>query len=972
MRLLLLFSLIFACLAVIGSAAGNPPAAPRVLDKRLKLELFAAEPQIVTPTGIAVDDRGRVLCIESHTHFRPKDYKGPATDRIRMFQDTDGDGRADRITTFFEGTTYTMNLAVYHDGSIYVATRREVFRLRDKDNDGKADERTPIVRLETKGDYPHNGLSGFAFDFAGNVYFGFGENFGEPYKLIGSDGVTLTGGDAGNIYRCGPNGEKLHRIATGFWNPFHLATDSFGRLFAVDNDPDSRPPCRLLHIVEGGDYGFRFRLGRDGLHPFQSWNGEVPGTLPMVNGTGEAPSGIIAYESDGLPDDYFGDLLLTSWGDHRIERHRLTPRGASYGSKVEIIAKGNEDFRPVGIALAPDGSLYISDWVKRDYNLHNHGRIWRLRAATPTPISLSRRRANGIASEHRPTREAAAWELLMNREKGIERLCELARESLIARVRATSLAALSTDFESHTDLIGKIAKDDAIPEIRAFATSALEEAAIIRLLLTEDHRSRLVSAAACRRVFVSPEIGLISEGHPDIWLDDPFLRQSMRLYASQRWPIPSETERQRFKAQMQAGHDAAKSLPASRLTKRSIDALLVMRALKNHDTQLYIPFLLRTSNLDSRFIAFEWVAQSRLTQFRNDLHHALTAGPITQQLFDAYLATLEALDGQKDNRRWDQRVEKYVVDLVAKPDTPVEVRRLAVRRLRPNHPMLTAALFDELMATSDPGIHREAVRTFRESRRSERNERLKRVVQDKARPPALRADAVLGIDAQDAAMQELLVSTALSDTPALRDEALRSLRATDLTKEHRNRLAPLGNQSPAVRDFVQRVLEPNYKPQYPPATDLPAWQKLLDGKGDPEAGERIFFHPKSAGCSKCHQISARGGTVGPDLTLIAGQMSRERIIESIVNPSREIAPQYATWQVLKNDGSTFTGVFLGEDGARNQRYGDPQGNVIALKAEDIDDRQPTAKSLMPDDLPHQLTIAEFRDLLAFLTQRTAR
>ena len=83
-------------------------------------------------------------------------------------------------------------------------------------------------------------------------------------------------------------------MATGFWNPFHLCVDAFDRLFAVDNDPDSRPPCRLMHIVPDGDYGYRYRNGRKGVHPFTAWNGELPGTLPMTAGTGEAPSGVLA------------------------------------------------------------------------------------------------------------------------------------------------------------------------------------------------------------------------------------------------------------------------------------------------------------------------------------------------------------------------------------------------------------------------------------------------------------------------------------------------------------------------------------------------------------------------------------------------------------------------------------------------------------------------------------------------------
>ena len=171
-------SLWLLSLLLAADVAEVSQAPPQVLDERLSIELFAAEPDVVTPCGIAVDGQGRVLVVESHTHFRPKNYEGPPADRIRLLADTDGDGRADQITTFSEGTRYTMNVAVHPDGSVYVATRSEIFRLRNTDSDGRADERTPIARLETKGNYPHNGLSGFAFDFDGNVYFGLGENLG--------------------------------------------------------------------------------------------------------------------------------------------------------------------------------------------------------------------------------------------------------------------------------------------------------------------------------------------------------------------------------------------------------------------------------------------------------------------------------------------------------------------------------------------------------------------------------------------------------------------------------------------------------------------------------------------------------------------------------------------------------------------------------------------------------------------------
>ena len=90
-----------------------------------------------------------------------------------------------------------------------------------------------------------------------------------------------------------------------------------------------------------------------------------------------------------LPGDYRSTLLVTSWGDHRIEQYRLEPHGASFRSVMKPVVIGGDDFRPVGIAAAPDGSLYISDWVDKSYDVHGKGRIWRLRNPHPKALSLA-------------------------------------------------------------------------------------------------------------------------------------------------------------------------------------------------------------------------------------------------------------------------------------------------------------------------------------------------------------------------------------------------------------------------------------------------------------------------------------------------------------------------------------------------------------------------------------------------------
>ena len=95
----------------------------RPVDERLKLQVFAEAPQIVTPTGLVVDANGAVYVVESHTHFPPEDYAGPKEDRIKHFIDTDDDGRADEVTDFYEGGRATMNIAIDPRGVFYVAMR---------------------------------------------------------------------------------------------------------------------------------------------------------------------------------------------------------------------------------------------------------------------------------------------------------------------------------------------------------------------------------------------------------------------------------------------------------------------------------------------------------------------------------------------------------------------------------------------------------------------------------------------------------------------------------------------------------------------------------------------------------------------------------------------------------------------------------------------------------------------------------
>jgi putative heme-binding domain-containing protein len=131
------------------------------------------------------------------------------------------------------------------------------------------------------------------------------------------------------------------------------------------------------------------------------------------------------------------------------------------------------------------------------------------------------------------------------------------------------------------------------------------------------------------------------------------------------------------------------------------------------------------------------------------------------------------------------------------------------------------------------------------------------------------------------------------------------------------------------------------------------------------SGRRVFFHPNGPGCSKCHTVDGRGGRVGPDLSNIGRSTSREKLIESILEPAREVAPQFTTWTMITAGGGVHTGMIVHENEGRTV-LGDAEGKTVELATIDIDQRTPQQASVMPEKLHERMTVQEFRDLLAYL------
>jgi putative membrane-bound dehydrogenase-like protein len=960
-------------------------AAPVSTDKRLVIELVAREPQIVTPTGLAVDEKGRVWVIENHTHQRPPGYKGPTSDRVRVFSDPGPDGRMRKVRTFADGFRDAMSLAFGRDGALFLATRAEIYRLYDKGEKAGTDRKV-IVKLDSPGNYPHNGLAGFAFDGMGDLYFALGENLGADYKVIGSDGTTLRGGgEGGSIYRCRPDGTRLQRIATGFWNTFHLTFDAFGRLFAVDNDPDSRGPCRLLHIVPGGDYGYRYRNGRKGLHPFTAWNGELPGTLPMVAGTAEAPSGILACETSGLPPEYRGRLLVTSWGDHVVEEFSPTPRGASFTARPKVLIRGKDDFRPVAIAAGPDGSLYLSDWVDKSYPVHGKGRIWRIRWKDAVDDGL---RPAGVRrlpiAKLRPLlghsrleiRHAAADALVGHGAKGQAILLEALKGESDVSARLQALWGLAR-------LEGKAAREgvtaalaDKAPEVRAEAARLLGE--LLPRGSAERDESKLLFLA-------------LKDPSPQVRLQ-AVLQLRTRWSLESAVPLLADKDPFLMGAALEVLGKPGQGgllLPAAKEKDPALrlGALLALRRAGEKEGRALLPKFLADSSPEVRRAAIQWVGEERLKEHQSLLRPSAARAPVTREVFEALLASTDLLKSKGGNPG-ESAGEEYAARILTDREQPAAFRALALRMLRPDHRAVGVKLLSGFLADDDKALRNEAVRALALRADAPAQELLRRLAADPKADGGMRAHAVLGLGLSapgSSATRELLLS--LLSRTELRREALRSLRGASLSGKEQQALfawwdggkvAPeadraelagqllliLGDKGGDEKVRAALAALAGKKPE-----GEAAWRKALAGRGDARAGERVFFHARGPRCAACHRIDGRGGIIGPDLSVIGRSQGRDKLIESILTPSKEIAPAYTSWIITTRDGKVRTGVIVEEGPHSTVTLGEADGKLTVLKRLAIEERQASPTSLMPDNLHQLMTPREFLDLLAFLEER---
>ncbi len=314
--------------------APNPPRSPAEAIRAMtvppgfRVEVVAAEPEIVNPVAMTFDERGRIWITESLEY--PRRRAGPGRDRVKVLEDTDGDGKADKFTIFAEGLNIPSGIAVGH-GGVWVANSPDILFLRDTDGDGKADTREVVATGFGRSD-THELPNSLTWGPDGWLY-GWNGVF-NPSKVKSRNGKTYEFTCA--IFRIHPRTRVFEVWCEGTSNPWGIAIDPEGSFFSSACVID-----HLWHLVETGYY-----IRQGGPYPPFTWPIE---SIVDHEHQKAAYCGIHYFDSPAYPAEYRGRLYMGNIHGNCINVDVLERNGSTYKAKAapDFLRANDSWFMPV-------------------------------------------------------------------------------------------------------------------------------------------------------------------------------------------------------------------------------------------------------------------------------------------------------------------------------------------------------------------------------------------------------------------------------------------------------------------------------------------------------------------------------------------------------------------------------------------------------------------------------------------------
>ncbi len=970
-------SLAFVCpliVPVVARAGGYSPEEARarmVVPEGFHVEIVAAEPMIRQPVTASFDERGRLWVIEYLQYPNPAGLKpvtvdqylrteydrvpdpppkGPrGADRIKVLEDTDGDGRMDRATVFVEGLNLASGLAVGY-GGVFVGQAPYLLFYPDKDKDDRPDGDPEVL------------LTGFGLQDAHATVNSMA--FGPDGWLYGAQGSTVTAKIRGvefqqGIWRYHPRTKEFELFAEGGGNTWGLDWDRAGNAFGSSNGS-----FIAFHMVQGGYYWKGFAK-HGPLH-----NPRTYGYFDAIaydgpkRGGHVTPGGII-YKGDAYPPSFRGKFIGGNLLANTVYWHDLRPDGSTFRGKHggTLIDARDNWFRPIDLTLGPDGSVYVVDWYDRrashldprDTWDKSNGRIYRVvygeRKKLP-PFDLGKLSTDSLIDLRTSPNDwqaATARRILAERRdpSAIPRL-----KSLLADDR-DGLLALRDLWALHVS--GGL--DDATAlELLAHPIADVRRWTV--RLLGDDRRMTPSLAASLRH---------LAESDPDPLVRSQLASSCQRWRAADAFPI--------LDALLSRAEDA----------KDTQIPLLLWWACEHHlstEREAAVAHMVRPDFLGrplGRATVLERLARLLISSGKpaDDMAAAslMSMTPAGPDADKVVAGMLKGLEGRKV-AEIPPALRREVARLSTAPGLD---RRLLALRLGDR------TAYDRALATvadpKEPDATRLAlIAVLGQIPRDDALPTLMDLAAKDAKSTVrLAAMATLGVYDRPEVASTLLDGYASSPTP-LQSRAIDLLAsrrpwASRLVDAIASGRVPAKDVTNAQAQAIARHGDPALNSRLESA-----WGRL-PGPGSPEKVRRIaevrgMLPEGDKGnaargqvvykevCSVCHRLFDEGEKIGPELTQ-SERGNLDFLLTSLVDPSALIRKEYQARTIATTDGRVLSGLVLDEND-RTITLIDSKRQKTVIPVSEVEASRPSDISLMPEGLLDPLREEQIRDLFKYL------
>ncbi|MDA9857227.1 c-type cytochrome [Rubripirellula sp.] len=931
----------------------------------VRVTLFAGEPDVQQPIGFTLDDRGRMWVVEAYSY---PVHSTEGRDRIVILEDSDGDGRHDQRTVFYDRLNYVSGIEVGF-GGVWVMSPPFMYFIPDRNGDDIPDAE-PKVLLDGFGTHAnaHNIANGFAWGPDGWLYATHGRTNWSMIGRPGDDESQRRRFDGG-VWRYHPVRDIWEPYADGTTNPWGIDWNDYGDAFVCN--------CvnpHLFQVIQGAHYEpWRGRVSSqyayqrigtiaDHLHfvGLGSVRNGLGSDAEDAAGGGHAHCGTMIYLGDQFPASYRNQLFTNNIHGRRVNNDLLRQSGSGYVAShgADLMRSFDPWFMGVTLACGPSGEIYVSDWsdtgeCHSTRNTRRHtGRIYRLTYLQNQLPSVDLRdccsdELVALQLDDNDWKVRHARRLLQERaaaggkmEDVHRQLKSLLRDEKRTAKRLRALWALHvTDGLLDAELIELLGDED--PNLRLWAVTFLCEdrdppsQALTRIRkLAQDGgspRVRLAIASALQRLqfeHVWPIASALASRTEDVndqnlplmaWYavepllaDDP--EKFAELATGAAIPLVAENMSRRITESSEHRDRGLGRLVTALPSARQPEAIMqgILRGLEG---QRRIKVPPAWSNVYPRLQSGGNSERERLAmRLAMVFRDPVAIATLKREVFDAKLSV--------DRRRWAATAlaDNGISDL------PEQLLRLL----------------------DDPDLRETSLKALRRYSAEETDREI------------LTRYGILTDTEKQAALQTLASRTNWGQSLVQAIEKGR-IRPQDVTAFTARQLKALGD--PVINETLGRLWGEVRETPSNSAKQIVRFKKMLSeetlANADLARGEALFAQH----CGKCHQFFGKGGNVGPDLTG-AQRTNLDYLLENIVDPSASVANDYRMHVVRTVDGRIITGLVESEsDEFLTVVYGSER---VVIPKDEIEERKAADISVMPNGLLEPLSEREVRDLFGYL------